>query len=667
MINSSLINGSLINGDSDELVAQTGSFSAVASGVAIEFEQSVEGQPASGIAIEFEQTVGIIGRGVAVEFEQSVSFGATASGIAVEFEQIVQAVADGVAVEFEQRVRDSNDNASHLARFGWDARVIIGGRPVPLCEIGGDIVITKNENAAALATLTLFNRSGEQDFYQWHGKSITIDIDTDEGTRRRFTGTVDYPNVDLVNKKIELKCTDRREERINSQLASAVKFIGYHSPAIYETPEDTAEELRQRLETTPKAVDFDSYGRYRVTDLLAKNTPDFTLGRCDITSVEPPVVKLATRARLVNKVSMQFEARWTRLRHRERGFRIEAPEFCDYMTVPGLDYLRVDTVYQTLNSFPWDVKPNSISFTYLPDAGNYDCGNGKFIWIPPRGLGSVKIVRDQNGDIVYDTNGNPVTEAAAGSSAAPVFCLSANWTAAKRWAQDISENVTISLAAPQSVNQYGAIEQTRRFGYQVEYDSRDYEDAEGYQSPSGFISAGNGDYYLDKSGEAKDYKAALQTGFAACETTIIKSHRQNTVSFLHRNVWTDVELYHTVEIDTTTVSCRGKVSQIVERYGAQSKRASTRVTLSMSRAQGSQEPESLSFPILDAPLVGDAGSDVEYHLYQGQSRLDFYTPPRKNETMKAPDIDDMSRQQQQTNDSYSYNLPIQNDPLTVNF
>lgn len=663
LINGSVINGEVINGPGN---AGEGSFEPViASGVAIEFEDSVY-TAAEGVAVEFEDTVGIIASGVAIEFEDSVVFFSTGSGVAIEFEDTIYALAEGVAIEFEDRVRNINATATHLDKFGWDALVTIDGKQVPMCEIGGDITITKNQNAAALASVTLINRTGEQDFYQWHGKSILIDIITTAGTRRRFTGTVDFPNVDLVNKTIELKCTDRREERINSQLSGQIKFIGYHSPAIYETPEDTAEELRQRLETTPKAVDFDSYGQYRVSSLLAKSTPDFTLERCDIAN-EPPVVNLAARARLLNEVSMVFEARWKRLRHREKLFQVQAPVFCDYMTVQALDYLRIDSIYQTLNAFPWPVKPNTIDFTYLPDAGIYNCGQGKFIWTPPRGFGSVKIVRDQNGDIVYNTSGDPVYEPVAGSSAAPIFCLSANWTAAKDWVQDISETINITVRAPQSINQYGVIERTNRYGYEVEYDASDFEDAGVYQSPNGFISAGSGDYYLDKSGTAKDYKNALQTAFSVCETAIIKAHCSNTVAFRSRYVWPDVELYHTVAIDTSTVTCRGKVSQIVEKYGTKSKKATTNVVLSLSRAQGSQAPDSLSFPILDAPLVGDAGSNITYKLYEGQSSGSYATPPVKNDVFATPDIDDMSRQQQKTTDSYSYNVVLQNDPLEVNF
>ncbi|MCX4186778.1 hypothetical protein [Methylophaga sp. OBS4] len=686
LINGAGINGEAINGPghiptSGPIVASgiavefEQSVVAVAAGTAVEVEQSV-GAVASGTAVEFEQLVGILASGIAVEFEQSVVFSAVGSGIAVEFEQVVQAVAAGIAVEFEQRVRDTNASASHLDLFGWDARITINGKLVPLCEIGGEITVTRNENASALAQVTLVNKTGQQDFDAWHGKQILIDADTDTGTRRIFTGTIDYPRTDLVNKTIRLDCIDRREERVNAQLSSQVKFVGFWSPDIFETPEDTAEELRQRLETTPHALDFDSYGQHRVTSLLAKSTPDFTLERCDISN-DIPVLNLSTRSRLVNRVRMEFEARWTRLRHREKSFKIEAPAFCDYMTVQGLDYLRIDSVYQTLDSFPWAVKPSTIDFTYLPDAGVYNCGNGKFIWTPPRGFGSVKVVRDQNGDIVYDASGNPVYEPVAGSSAAPIFCLSANWTAAKRWAQDISESITVTLNAPQSIGQYGAIERTNRYGYDVEYDTQDYESNETYQSPSGFISAGNGDYYLDKSGSAVDYKKALQTGFSICEATIVKSHRENTVAFRSRNFWPDVELYHTVAINTDTITCRGKVKQIVHKLNTKSKRATTNVVLALSRAQGGQSQDSLSFPILDAPLVGNPGSNVTYKLYQGQGGgsgggllgqgTSYATPPVKNSTLKAPDIDEMSRKQQKTSDSYSYNVVLQNDPLDVNF
>lgn len=639
-----------------------------AGGVAVEFEQSVSAI-ASGVAIQFEQLIGKIGGGVAIEFAQSVVFGASAGGIAIEFQQTVISTAGGVAVEFEQRVRNAFEQATHLERFGWDARVTINGVLVPLCEIVGDIIVTRNENNAALASVVLGNRNGAQDFSIYHGKTIRIDVDTDAGTRRIFTGTVDFPNVDLVNKTITLECTDRREERINAQLASQVKFIGYTSPYIFDTPDDTVEELRQRLETTPKAVDFDSYGNYRVSDILAKPVPDFMLERCDI-AIDPPRLTLATRARLVNQIRLEFEARWTRLRHREKSFSINTPSFCDYMTVIGLDYLRVDSVLATLQSFPWVVKPGSVEFEYLPEAGIYNCGNGKFIWSPIQFNGTVGTLKDDEGNTITDSDGNPKTGVIESNftNYQQTFAMgspAASWVAAKRWVQDISENIIITLSAPQSINQYGAISQTQRYGYQVEYDARDFESEEAYLEPGGFVGT-SGDFYQDKNGTPADYRQALQTAFSICETAIIRSHRDNTVAFRARRFWPAVELHHTVQIDTNTISCRGKVTQISHRLSPQSKRATTNVVLSLSRAQGSQAPQSLSFPILDAPLVGNAGGDVVYTLYAKRGGS-YPTPPVKNDALTAPDIDNMSRQQQKTTDSYGYALPLQNDPLIVNF
>lgn len=667
LLNGSVLNGSPLNGAGAAAAPEE---TIVASGIAIEIEQSVESLPASGVAIEIEQTVGIIASGVSVQFEQIVFFSNTSSGIAIQFEQDVTVVADGVAVEISQRVRN-NTAASHLERFGWDARVTINGALIPQCSIAGPIVVQKTENSATIASIELVNQSGLQDFDRYHGKSILIDADVAAGTKRIFTGVVDVPEVDLVNKRILLRCTDRREERVNSGAAgSQIKYIGQWSEEIFQEADTLSEELEQRLQTVPEAVDFDSYGVFRRTSILPKAKPDFTLQRCDI-SINAPRVKIAARARLINRVKVEVEARWVRLRERRKSFEINTPTFCEYMTIPGLDYLRVDTVYRTLDSFGWAVNLNEDNFEYLPPAGVYNCGNGKFIWSPIETSGTVQVVRDANGNQVTDANGNPVTELVneTATNLTQVFCMgrpAVTWQSAKRWAQDISGKINVTLSAPQSINQYGVIDRTNRYGYEVEFDTSDFEESNPYQNSQTFIDGGNGDYYRDESGNPAVYKKALQTAFSIAETSIIRSHRDNEVSFKSRNFWPDVELYHTVAINTDTVSCRGKVIAINHRLDASNKTAETEVTLSLSRAQGSQSPDSLSFPLLDAPLLGEPGGDITFELYK--QNIGFTkTPPEKQPTLTAPGIEDIARNRQETVDNYTYDVVIQNDPLEVNF
>ena len=165
---------------------------------------------------------------------------------------------------------------------------------------------------------TIIPPLGLQNVESLTGKSVTMDVDTDEGTFRIYTGIVDICDVDLIEKKITIHCTDRRTELINSTLGAVVPTIGIYSAIIFgRDPKDPADELAQRLTTVPLTVDFDAYGNYTLSNLAPKSTPDFVLTGSKI-YYRDPKVEFTSRGRITNKVTIGFQYRRARLWHMQR-------------------------------------------------------------------------------------------------------------------------------------------------------------------------------------------------------------------------------------------------------------------------------------------------------------------------------------------------------------
>jgi hypothetical protein len=625
----------------------------------------------SGSLVSIEQSIVKRGSGALVTIEQTIDLRLSGSGSLVSIEQSISSSGSGSLVTIAQKINDST-TYSNLDKFGWDAELYIDGVRVDPSLIHGLIDITRAENTAALMSVTLINKTGVIDTASFHGKTIFLNIETENGNKRAYTGTVDVPEFDLINKRITLRCTDKRNEQINGQLSSQLPFIGYWSSAIFNTPDDVAEELSQRLQTTTKTVDFDAYGNFTISDYLPKASPDFVLDDAAIYR-RNPTLSVASRGRLINRVSVEFDFRYVRLRHRERSFLLEGPSFCEVMTTPGLSFLSTTGIKTNLESFGWDVNFSSVDYEYLPPAGWYKCSGfgSSFLWSPVVNTGETVNKLDEDGNVITDSDGNPVTETRITSSTdySKAFAISASWVAAKRFAQDINQKINIQINAPQSQDQYGVIEKKQRNGLQIDFDTSDFENRDGYISPSSMTQTST-DYYLDKTGTATDFNAAINTVVAMSKTTIAKTHRDNHVT-IETPIWPEIDLKHTVETTAGLIQSKGKVSNVQHRLNISTRSASTTVRLSLSQATGAQVDGSVSIPMAVAPLVGDQYSGTLRMQTYGEHSVGLNSASSATnylgKGMITPAIDDESRNKQETVTNYSFDVSVRNDTLQVTF
>lgn len=626
------------------------------------------GQKVRGIQlVDLDQSVTNSQAGTLFKIEQAVILRNTFAGTLINIEQSVKNDFVGNLLTIEQTV-NSAAQATDVQKYGWTLHLYINNVEVPHNMINGNIDVSRAENSASLMNVTIINETGSIGFAEYHGQSIKLDVETSAGITRMYTGTVDIPEFDLINKLITLRCTDKRTEQINGQLGNQLKFIGRWSDAIFQEPKDVAEELSNRLLTTTKTVDFDPHGIYTISDFLPKTVPDFVLNDAAIYRRRPQL-SIASRGRLVNRINLDFEFRYVRLRHRQRSFQLDGPQFCDVMSNAGLAFLSVDGIQSNLDSFGWNVKASSINYVYLPPGGLYNCGFGRFFWAPFSADVQTATKKDKDGKVITDSNGNAIIEVTGSSYTdyTKAFATQVNWLAAKQFAQDISQKITVQVNAPQSQNQYGIIEQSQRNGLGVEFDTQEWEKNDEYKSvPSGFTSTSS-DSYQDQYGSLSDYDNALNTAIDIAKTKIARSHRDNHVT-LQVPLWPEIDLKHTVETTAGVIQSKGKVSQIRHTFNINDRFAETEVQLALSKSVGSQADDTLNIPIQAAPLIGDPFvSSYKMNTYELQSGFNIggVSNPIKELGMYTPPIDDTSRNRQETTANYTLNVSVRDDLLTV--
>lgn len=620
----------------------------------------------------------------------------TGAGALISFEQNVAVTASGALISFEQVVESSA--ASHLQRTGWDLVLTLDNEIIPGSKIHGQVKVTRTESAAALLDITLIPSPGVQDIDRYAGAAVKLDAVTAAGRRRLFTGVVDIPEIDIIQKKITLRCTDKRTELINSQLGTAVKSIGYFSTLVFGEPESVADELESRLTTVPYAVDFDPYGNYTLTQWAAKATADYTLSDSDV-FYDKPQVLYASRGRVTNQVSIDFGYRYERLHHTERLFQWTSPIAGDIakLLIDGYTLTFRDMVRGAVQGASWPVK-GGITFTDIWPSGWYELTGyqsettGPIVRDFKVAWSTVELEFETVPTGTNDSNGNPIYEdvRTGGTDFAPLYCMGASWTATTRWAQNFTEKYSLVVKSPQSQAQYGVIEEDTSIGIASDYDASEWEDYTVYTSqPAGAYNYdGNSNYYVDKDTNRVEMQASFLVSVNRAKTTILSSHRDTRV-IVRRTLWPEIDLTHTVLVDTDELVAKGKVFKVDHYLDVNSGEAHTTVTLILSRAAGSSVSETAqTLPAIPVQIPNPGTGNIILGNHFGQDPTtpaaaawngmigNRWTKENNNifETnytvqfiVDVPPIPDSVRVSKELPASKEYNINVPNDTLIITF
>lgn len=664
------------------------------SGLLIEVEQSVVITEPAGQIVSIEQGVYITGSGVMVTLDQTVDLKITGSGVMVALDQSVAAGGSGVLFEISQTVRDPVElyqfSQPEGATLGWpafDLIVAIDGKTIDSSYLYGTITITRSEGDSALADITLLPAPGLQNLSQYHGKEVVILASSETRTTIIYKGLVDVPDIDLLGKKITLRCTDSRSERNNNQSQAFISGIGYWSPSVFSKPTDKTGELEQRLETIPYSWDYSADGTGLLTAWKPKDTPDFYLADASIFYRNPEVTVLS-RGRVTNKIKLSLTYNYQLLRHRKRDYSFDAELGAIYYAAWGLPPTNIQ-LKQAIESAGWPY--DNYQFIGLDPAGRYDFHGVAVYWSPIKHTANISPKLDADGHQVTDQNGSPVYEQTSRKSvdSTNVYASTAIWEASKRWSQNVTESIEITLQAPQSIQQYGEVATEASYGLADDYDATDWENYEAHKAPP--VSANqsaNGDYIITKASDIAGFNAMALTALNRESTKIIKGHRDNRVDF-EVPCWPDVELYHTIETTGGTVKAKGKVSKIQHSFDLIEKEASTNIELSLSQSVGIATTTPITVParpaLIDAsyvpqaiklvshtiPLNGEQDPNWTGYIFQEKVRAGASVPAGLKAPVAmiidTPDIDDESRDTRQLTATQTYEIEIRNDPLEVIF
>lgn len=652
----------------------------------------------AGQLVALEQNVALIeGAGSLLSLEQDVQLRITGSGALIPLEQTVNSTQLGTLVSLEQNVLADTSVTSTGVSFDpvnntvWDLILTLDGNIVPSDQIHGALTVTRGEGSTSLMDVTLIPEAGIQSASEFIGQTVTLDVITGpESTTRVYTGLVDIPELDIINKKITLRCADRREELIEAQIGPILSTVGTYSPVIFNSETlSTSQKLQDRLSTTPHSVDFDAYGILSVTAWQAKATADFTLDDT-IVYYRDPTVELTSRGSIVNTINLTFEYRYERLHHWERNFTWTSPvqsNFAFLALQSRYTFAKRSTISSAISAAGWVLK-SPISFVDVHPSGWYS----GIAWITFTVNTQLKKAKDSlnndivdsDGNVTYektkDSDGNIVnaTELASTTNYGDVFCEGASWTATSRWSQTIVEKYELSVTAPQSIAQFGAIEESMSSAYSDDFNSKEWEDYGTYSDDP----VETGSYFLEASNRRQVSGNAIQVALQIAKTKILSSHRDTRV-VIYRDIWPEIGLHHTVALTTTPIQCKGKVFQIVHSFNMGTREAFTKLTIVLSKAQGTATESSLGVPQQPAdPYVLPTGTitlgnhfgidpdpNVTYDAdtWTGMIGNSGVTSFPVSFVVDVPEVPSSARDERVLGVTTDYDIEIPDDDLTITF
>lgn len=547
--------------------------------------------------------------------------------------------------------------------FRWAATVMMGGIDVT-SRLTGALRVDREAAAAGIAEFQLFYPAGTDVVTDMADRAITIDYLSDDGQTaiqtRVFTGFIAEPSWDAPSRVMRIIATDNLQQKVEAKtveeidtLAAGVWSADIFGPVSGRSHWDYAQE---RMSSRQASLDCDADGALRVTSWISKPAPDyiFAPGTTVYGSIN---VQLAQSRNVTNRVEVDFSYRYARLhearikyswKHSGAGGGSGVQGFCNWRSATTVLPDR-GMIYSATESA--SLTPIAATWYDLPPSMTNPCFDGS-PWI-----------NRQEG-----------------------LLLGAEWTAARRWVQPVTEKYNLVLATAAGMTEDQQV--ISRTSYSISIDS-EYEgvwsnsltsvnpDAEKQAIPVD-IPAGD---QADESRRSLALKCALQVA----KTAIIDGHRQTKVSWsVPASMAIGIDLGETVKLDDHDAKSVGVLTQRVDELSFESGSAMTILTISVVRMGG--ESEDLVVPPrlgADDPIGGgqDWGGTVSLQTQIGRSWSSEYddemdgfagnasvytgeTFPRRM-TITAPELSDSLTDEVVHQSSSLYEIGINSDLLEI--
>ena len=445
--------------------------------------------------------------------------------------------------------------------LSWTARCVLAGVDIS-AQLTGTASVQADEGAARVATVSIKPPSGVVVPLDYVGKFITLDyvqvIGAAQIARRVFTGWVDAPDYDPNSTILTLTCVDDLQNRVAKLPRSVIDSLvgGRYTEAVQGEILDNWDYAQARLSTVAASLDADAAGGLRLTAWeLATSWATYDQTRLIYLQ---SVITYPQRSTLINKVDIEFEYRYPRLRQR--------------YTTMGWSGTQIDMapcgwLYPTAQDI-------------LGAAGGTD-------WTPVLG-----IFYPAPATIPHSSGGYIVP--AEGSVDMAIVHLT------HRHTQTVSEEYTLTVRAPESIALNGELIHELRAGLASDFSTEAWESALDVLPlmPTG----GEQDYAPDAPRSDADY--AINTLLDQGRAKILGSHRSARVSnAILLNP--DLDLDKRVSIATAGMNASGKVATLTHVMDFSEGSATTEFSIACFGLGGAGliTPSTLTPPVPPAPAV----------------------------------------------------------------
>jgi len=437
----------------------------------------------------------------------------------------------------------------------WSPVVTIDGTDIS-AQLTGVIDITIEKTASAIAAFTIRPAIGALDLLAWIGANVTIDYKDGAWATRKFTGVVSSPVFVPATGLVTFECTGDLQGKLETKTRTEIDSIidSEWSKDVFDDNADGWQYAQDKAKTVPASLWTDKNGAIRFSDWEAKATEDYLFTAADIKPGSVSI-KHASRRNMVNRVRVSLDYRFYNKRQRTLHFSlVHDRPFCDWLN-QGYTLPARETIRSAAESTSWVL--TSISFTPLPPTGAIYCDG------EPRGWS-------------YTAN-------------AAARCLGANFSMARRWGQQVTENYILDIQGDDSIEASGEMGVRESYGIRSEFDYNEWERGQEYDGVAigaGLHPGGSGDYNIEADTDRRtEMEQAQRTILAKASTEILETHRETQVSFdiLMRP---DLDLSHTVKLQTSNVTAKGTIERIRERLSIKDGSAVSTITLGISRHGG---------------------------------------------------------------------------------
>ena len=506
---------------------------------------------------------------------------------------------NSVPINGAPAIGGGTEPAASVPAFRWRLVLVVGGIDWSH-RLTGDIEVDREENSAGVATFTLCLPPGPVLPTAWKGKAVTIDfqyeVDGITKTSRRHTGRIVEPTWDSATRSLHCTSSDQLQQRIEAMDIAEIDALtptAAWSEDIFEPVSGRSrwDYAQERLRSMPGSLDSAPDGTLRYHAWWSAPMPHFEFGSGDV--VDGSIsVSLADLDSQTNVVEVELGHRFPRLWQHTFGYGWSHPDtggftgeqgFCTWThsrtsELPTFDMIREATESQGLTVI-------GIGGQRLPPTGVY-C-------TPPQSW--INNYFDER------------------------LILRANWSAAIREVQQVTETYRLRIEAPQSIADAGEIISRVNASVQIEneradkWESEPFGDSTDGEAPTDLVLGGAG----DDPGDMTDLRdeprrqAAITCVIAQGYATVVGAHRGTTVAWDVPTAWAvQVDLIHTLKVNAQRVLADGRCRQVVDKFNLDTGSALTTLSIAVMLGGGdvtdSLTPPPFDTSTADRPTGGGA-------------------------------------------------------------